>query len=141
MSTDETDDHTHRVIHDSHIRFYEGRGKTEYEVGSPITPTENELDAFPDRFERHTADETDEDATQGDAAPADDETDADTEQAEQDAESGDEDEAADGGFTADAVEDADYSELRGMAREFDEMNGNWGEDRLRAELLAVVSED
>lgn len=33
------------------------------------------------------------------------------------------------------VEDADYAELRSAAGEFDDVNGNWGEDRLRTELL------
>lgn len=41
-------------------------------------------------------------------------------------------------LTAEWVEGADYPELRSAAGEFEDVNGNWGEDRLRSELLDRV---
>lgn len=129
-------DHTHRVVYAAHTRTNEAARKSVYEVGDPITPTEAELAAFPDRFEPI------DDGAVEDAEATDATDDAQGEDSEAEAEDTDEDadtESADeGGLTRAAVEDADYNTLRKMAREFDDVNGNWGQDRLRAELLERV---
>lgn len=41
-------------------------------------------------------------------------------------------------LTAEWVESADYPELRSAAGDYEDVNGNWGEDRLRSELLDRV---
>ena len=135
---------THRVVRKAHTRSTSDPGPGEtFEVGDTLTPTEAELDAFGDRFEAldTEGDETDEDAT-SEAAGADegedtsDDTDAATDATGDEA--GEESEAPEAPpdpLTAEWVEDAEYGELRGAASRFEDVNGNWGEDRLRAELL------
>ncbi|QPL12235.1 hypothetical protein HrrHc1_070 [Halorubrum phage Hardycor1] len=137
--SDET--HTHRVTGGDHVRTNEGDRPVEYEQGDEITPTERELNAFPDRFEPLSteADESDESADESDATVGmgdGSETEDEAESDEQDAESEPEPETLDDDTPSVAeVEDADYQDLRTFARSFDDVNGNWGEERLRAELL------
>lgn len=45
-----------------------------------------------------------------------------------------------GGFTTQDVENADYTELRSMASEFDDINGNYSEERLRRELTQKATD-
>lgn len=115
-------EHTHRVVGKSHRRSAgmpeedgaNGEPYVEYEVGDEITPTESELESFPFRFEEltDTSDESDG--------------------------SGDDESADDDGPTVDDIEDADYRELQSFATEFDDIRGDWGEDRLRSELRDAV---
>jgi len=155
-------EHTHRVVRGTHRRSSDDGGPAEtFEPGVRITPTERELALAPDRFEplddadtteEQTAGEAESDASDDapDETPEDTDTEADADTAdesdEDEAESGedesDEDEAESGegesdaaAFTAAEVEDADYDDLRTMAKACDDVNGNWGEDRLRTELL------
>ena len=148
------DDHSHRVVGKAHHRSTEGVGGVEtYEPGDPITPSDAELDAFPRRFER--VDESDESDRSGasEADPAEtpdeatddesgdasaDETDAADEAADEaDAEESDEPDTSGAPpepLTEAWVEAADYHDLRSASSRFEDVNGNWGADRLRAEL-------
>jgi len=139
---------THRVVRKAHRRSSGTGGPAEvYEPGDRITPTERELARIPSRFEplddadddpdENSPDENDESDATGDANPdtsedAEDDTDADeaTESAESEATDGPPDP-----LTSEWVESADYNGLRSVASRFEDVNGNWGEDRLRAELL------
>lgn len=122
--------------------------------GDRITPTERELALAPDRFEPLDDATTTEEQDPADESAESDATGEDAAEPAEDPDAGDEDdtadesgeneasddtdtadEADDPGLTAEQVEDADYNRLRELGREFDEVNGNWGEDRLRAELL------
>lgn len=152
---------THRVVRKAHRRSSnDGSPATVYEPGDELTPTERELERLPGRFEplADDADETDDTSTdesaESDASTdaADDEgdtsgEDATDESADESAENEPESEGTppgptEGGeLTAAWVEDADYNGLRSAAGEFDDVNGNWGEDRLRAELLGRAEGD
>lgn len=126
---------THRLVGGgSHTRSSSDPGEREtYEPGDTLTPTEDELDALPDRFEPLPS-TVDEDAESGASDDADDETAEDTEETEDEQSDHESDESE--GLTAEQVEDAEYQELRTIAGRHDDVNGNWGEDRLRTELLA-----
>lgn len=149
MSDNGTDEPTHRVVNGEHRRSREGMAAEVFEPGDELTPTEAELRSFGDRFE--SIDDGDEggDDTQaesgsesggaGDESEAsENETDAESD-AESDESEGEGDEAE--GLSREVVEDAERPELRSMASEFDEINGNWGEDRLRAELLDRIDDE
>lgn len=141
MANDETTDDTHRVRGSTHYRSTRG-GTERFEPGETLTPTEGELDTLPDRFEPLDSAAprgTTQDAAESVENDADTDTGEDTDEAESEQ---DADDTADTDtLTVEAVENAEYNELRGFAREFDGVNGNWGTDRLRAELLDRVSED
>ena len=141
---------THRVVRGPHRRSSDDAGPaTVYGTGDRITPTERELERFPAKFERlDDADMSDDDAPtdENDESAASSDAGADTSETpdgEADAESADEsdeNEATGEGpapepLTEAWVEAADYNGLRSAAGRFDDVNGNWGEDRLRAELL------
>lgn len=139
---------THRVVRKAHRRSSNDGGPAlVYEPGDTITPTERELERFPSRFEAiaDDADETDDTSTDESAtSAAESEADADTSETtdeDADGESGDESAEteptgpAPDPLTAEWVEAADYNGLRSAASRFEGVNGNWGEDRLRAELL------
>jgi len=143
-------EHTHRVVRGTHRRSSDDGGPAEtFEPGVRITPTERELALAPDRFEPLDDADTTEEQTAGEAesdasddAPDETPEDTDTEADADTADESDEDEAESGegesdaaAFTAAEVEDADYDDLRTMAKACDDVNGNWGEDRLRTELL------
>lgn len=112
MGDDQPD--THRVV--SQHR----RGREVFEEGDTIKPTEGELDAFGDKFE--PLDEYPDDVDEDDVQEVEDE--------------GGEDSGVP--FDEDDLDDADYDELRSYASEVEDVNGNWGEERLRAELKAKV---
>ena len=139
------EEHTHRVRGTEHYRTTESDGGAGgyavYEPGDPITPTEGELDAAPERFEP-IGDGAEQGDAESDESGGESETSTDT--AEGTDESDDDESDAEGyesGVpTPEQVEVADYNELRSMAAEFEDVNGNWGGDRLRAELLDRVSE-
>jgi len=138
------DDHSHRVVQKAHHRSTEGVGGVEtYDPGDPITPTDAELDAFPRRFERV------DDSNESDRSSASETEPAETPDEDTDDESGDagadETDAADDEepdtsgappepLTEAWVEAADYNDLRSASSRFEDVNGNWGADRLRAEL-------
>jgi cobalamin biosynthesis protein CobT len=152
---------THRVVRKAHRRSSnDGSPALVYEPGDTITPTDRELERFPGRFEaipdEDEADDADMSETENSTdesaeSAAESEADADTSEATDeaaDAEDGDEsaetdtesNEAPDGPtesgtLTAAWVESAEYAELRSAAGDYEGVNGNWGEDRLRAELL------
>lgn len=134
------EEHTHRVVGAPHYRTTENDDRpgsySTYEVGDPITPTEGELDAAPARFEP-IGDEAESGDSGGVSESESDEAEGTDEDAddESEAESGESEE-----LTAEDVEAAEYNDLKSMAAEFDDVNGNWGGDRLRAELLEKVSE-
>lgn len=139
-------DHTHRVVRKAHHRSTDGTGPPErFEPGDRITPTEDELDAIPSRFEAIEAAESAPSADTGDSDEAEAEATVSGEDAEDAAESDEsggetpedypEGELPDADDLTEAfVESADYDDLRSLASEFEDVNGNWGEDRLRAEL-------
>lgn len=110
-------DHTHVVVGKAHIRS--GNHPTEdtsqpkvvYEAGDEITPTERELESFPYRFAAIADDDPDE------------EPDADEELREEP-----------------PLDDLEYADLQALAADYDDIKGNWSEDRLRAELDAVINE-
>lgn len=145
---------THRVVRGTHRRSSDDAGPADkYEPGDRLAPTERELERFPARFERIEADasedETDDENSTDENAESDATSDAEADTSEttdetEDAESdsqGDESEPvgpAPDPLTEAWVEAADYNGLRSAAGRFDEVNGNWGEDRLRAELLEQV---
>lgn len=142
---------THEVV-SSHTRTTGSRDREVLEPGDEVTPTDAELRAFSDKFRPLDADEDDEDAERIDedepGLKTNEDTDGipdaddDVESAENDDE--DEDEAEvetdEDALDPDEVDDADRRELQTMAREFDDINGNWGNDRLRAELKATVED-
>ena len=119
-------EHTHRVVGKRHRRSAgheavdasDGQTYAEYAVGDEITPTESELESFPYRFEEIPDDDADE------SAPADESDESPDESATP--------------VSTDAIEDADYRELQSLASEYDDVRGDWSEDRLRSELLAKV---
>jgi len=152
MANDDEHDHTHRVVGKTHLRTNEGDGPfVRYEPGDPITPTEGELESVGDRFRpiaKSGGSSTDENAESGgESGPGEDttETPDDTDDGEDDAQGGEsEAESVPGGtsFTVEQVEDADRDDLRSLAGDHDDVNGNWGTDRLRAELRQIAeSED
>lgn len=120
-------DDTHRVVGKDHYRA----GDT-FAVGDCITPTEAELDAFPERFEpTDDADDTDE-STEGNS-----------DQASPASESG----GASDGDDVDAilgeyVEDPDdYNELRSLASDVDGVPGQGlAKDELRQQLADALGE-
>lgn len=134
-----SDDDTHRVVRKAHRRSNDGPGGADvYEPGDTLTPTDAELDAFGARFEALDS-EGDEAAEDAPSDADDDETTEDTTDDSEDATdaTGDETASPDSPpdpLTVEWVEDADYDELRGVASRYDDVNGNWGTDRLRAEL-------
>jgi len=135
-------DHTHTAL-DTHRRTEEpGEPPTVFEEGDELTPTEAELDAFGDKFEpiedagqRPAASSPDETSDTGgdDPAEADAEPAAEAGEAEEDNAAPAETEDGDP-LTVERIEAADYPELRTMAAGFEGINGNWGADRLKAEL-------
>lgn len=150
-------EHTHRLVGGGQHRRT-GTGSTPdtaetYEPGDPITPTEAELDALPDRFEPLPGTSTAEDTTESEdtGETADDENDesgasddASTDESErsdtaEDGEQSDESGESDT-LTAERINDASYQELRSLAGQYDDINGNWGEDRLRTELLTKTGD-
>lgn len=137
-------DHTHRVVRKAHHRSTDGTGPPErVEPGDRITPTEDELDAIPSRFEAIETDETAPSADTGDSDEAEAEATVSGEDAaESDGETPEdypEGELPDADELTEAfVERADYDDLRSLASEFEDVNGNWGEDRLRAELAELA---
>lgn len=90
----------------------EGEPYVEYAVGDEITPTESELESFPFRFEP-IEEEEDEEEPEGES-----------EEGETESETGE---------TPD-LDEMDYDDLQDLAGEYDEIDGRWGEDRLRSEL-------
>lgn len=143
------DQHTHRVVRKAHHRSTDGPGTVEqYAPGDELTPTDAELEAFPDRFARISepsgsgggTDESDESgATSDDGDETGDAPGNDTDAAEA-ADSDENEESEPVGappepLTESWVEAAGYHDLRGVASRFEDVNGNWGEDRLEAELL------
>jgi len=147
---------THRVVRKAHRRSSNDGGPAlVYEPGDTITPTDRELERLPSRFERIERDD-DEATTEPNSAAEQDEQDADDEPDESDeADAPDtaDDAAPDADDTDDTpetdgpapdplttawVEAADYAGLRSAASRFDGINGNHGEDRLRAELLEQI---
>jgi hypothetical protein len=136
------DDHTHRVVRKEHHRGTDGPGSVEtFEPGDRITPTDAELEAFGDRFQRITDPDADRDGTaetaetetETDPEPAD-EGDGDAADEEGDEEAPDTTGPAPDPLTEAWVEAADYNDLRSASSRFEDVNGNWGADRLRAEL-------
>jgi hypothetical protein len=138
---------THRVVNKAHRRSSNDGGPAlVYEAGDTITPTERELERFPSRFEpladdtATTDDSTDESATSADETEADADTSDDADE-DADATDGDETDETDATgpppepLTTEWVEAADYNGLRSAASRFEDVNGNWGADRLKAELL------
>jgi hypothetical protein len=122
-------DHTHRVVGKAHRRSAaasavtdERRAATngpvvEYDPGDLITPTDAELRSFPFRFEELAGD----DVAGGDESDGD-------------------DAAVPDEFTQDDLAGFGYQTLRGLAARYDDINGNWGGDRLRAELARHASD-
>ena len=122
-------EHTHRIVGKQYIRSA-GHSEVEddpdtnapyvvYAVGDAITPTDSELAANGDRFEAIAGDDAD------DSADAEDSDDA-------------EDDAED--LSPADLEDMSYDELRSLAADYDDINGNWGRDRLQTELQTVIGE-
>ena len=124
---------THRVVREHRRR------REVFEEGDTITPTEGELDAFGDKFE--PLDEYPDDVDEDDVQEVEDEGDEEVEGEDEVEQEASEDEGGeDSGvpFDEDDLDDADYDELRSYASEVEDVNGNWGEERLRAELKAKV---
>jgi len=143
---------THRLVGGgTHYRSTGTGGPAErFEPGDTLTPTEGELDALPDRFEllpgadndEDAEDEQDEDeqsAEDGESAASDNsEGDESDHPDEDDGDESDTQGAESDGLTAERITEAAYQELRTLAGQFDDVNGNWGEDRLRTELLTKI---
>lgn len=99
-----------------------------YAEGDTFAVDEGDLGRFEPLLEAGRLSRVDDGAAQDDAAPSDDD----------EPEPEPEPEADDDGLSVEFVENADYPALRSAAGEFDDVNGNWGEDRLRTELLDRV---
>jgi cobalamin biosynthesis protein CobT len=156
------DNDTHVVVSEHRRR------REVFEVGDTITPTEGELDSFGDKFrplDDEDGEDTQSDETGVDEGAQDDEAQEDTSDegenegdvSEADAsrasendrsrdETGVDDAQGDGEtseseaveFTTNDLDDADYRELQGYAKDYEDVNGTWGEERLRAELKEKV---
>ena len=136
---------THRVVNKAHRRSSgDGGPALVYEPGDRLTPSERELERFPSRFEPLDTDDaaTTDDSTDESAAETDDDGDTTADAADEaatDATDDTGDTEATGPppepLTTEWVEAADYNGLRSAASRFEDINGNWGSDRLKAELL------
>jgi len=151
-----TSEPTHRVVGGTHRRSSNDGGPAlKYEPGDTITPNERELERFPSRFEpiAEDADETDENSTDENSTDENGERDATSDATDEPTEAPDDDEDDDSADEGDESEDvgpapdplteqwveaAGYHALKSAGARFDDINGNWGEDRLRAELLEKV---
>lgn len=152
---------THRVVRKAHHRsaghpsvdadaLPPGQTRERFEVGDTLTPTEDELRVMPHRFEALGEAERDVMAAEAVQTATDDESPTPDPNAKSDDESASDADVAEAVAEADApptdregvpetltaawVAEADYTALRSAARRYDDVNGNWSEDRLRDEL-------
>jgi hypothetical protein len=145
---DDERDPTHRVVNKVYRRAYgsgtqAGPHVVEFHPGEKIAPTPHELEFHGDRFEPlpETQAQAEADA-EADAQAADEPEPEPEEPPDTDAENGQPPAGQlPDDITTEWVENADYDDLRTAAKRYDEINGNWGEDRLRLELAEVVGEN
>jgi len=121
----DTDEPTHRVVGKAHSR----RGET-FEPGATLTPTDAELAAFGDRFER-VEPEGDTDPTASADSESESDTDTDT---DVDAPSPDD-------YSVGDLPSLDYTVLQQLASNYPDVSGRASADEIRAGLRDKWTDD
>lgn len=125
----------HRVT--TRLRRIDDGETTVYESGDELVPTDVELASFGDLLDPvDDADETETDESDADAAENDDDEDEDAETDDDGAVERPDDSVV----FAEAVREAEYPELRRIAKRYDDIDGRSSESDLRDALLAKADE-